>query len=90
MGLNIASRVCDCCYHGMGSALTDESALTRNFMEDTSNDCSGSSDDICEATPAKEKSLISKEKMKFKPKRSEVVDELILRMPSMSIENCAS
>jgi len=34
IGINMASRVCDRCYHNMGAALTDNIALTRSFMED--------------------------------------------------------
>ena len=51
----------------MGAALTDNSALTRSFMEDSDE--------------SKENAENTNES-KDKPKRSAVVDELVLRMPS--------
>ena len=86
MGINIPSRVCDRCYHDMGSALTDGNALTRSFVDDS--DYCTICDNMEEGTPSKEN--INKESMTSKPKRSEVVDELVLRMPSMPVENCSS
>ena len=84
IGINIPSRVCDRCYHDMGAVLTDESALTRSFMEDekeTPND-SKQNDNSVDNTSGK-----GIKRSKTKSNRSAVVDELILRMPSATLSN---
>ena len=85
VGINILSRVCDRCYHDMGAALTDKSALTRSFIEDEnepSNDSRDNDDNGENNTSGK-----GNKRSKTKSNRSAVVDELILRMPSVTISN---
>lgn len=83
MGINIPSRVCDRCYYDMGSALSDENALTRSFIEESHN-CTVCSD--LEIT-SKDSKNVENEKVKFVPKRSEVIDQLVLQMPSSTPGN---
>jgi hypothetical protein len=96
IGINAPSRVCDRCYHDMGAVLTDSSALTRSFMEDDDNDAdekktnTGTSTNTNTTvkeneeaifTTGDEKDCNTSTSLKSKPKRSAVVDELILKMP---------
>ena len=79
LGINIPSRVCDRCYHDMGAALTDTCALTRSFMEDAEeNNMQVSQGDSYLLKRTED----GRNENETKPKRSAVVDELILRMPT--------
>lgn len=89
IGINLPCRVCDRCYHGMGSAMNDENnALTQSFMEDVDDEGDG-------AMKSKEtylhseddKGLKDRNGRKSKPNRSSVVDELVLRMPSTTLSS---
>jgi len=80
VGINTPSRVCDRCYHDMGTDLgSNHDALTRSFTEECENENYGQR--CISEVDNSDKS----NRDKLYPKRNPLVDELAMRMPSAAI-----
>ena len=75
IGINLPSRVCDRCYHDMGSVLQND-AMTRSCSED---DFKGKTKD---STLDDGDQFVAD---RSNPKRNPLVDELAMRMPSTTV-----
>jgi len=75
VGINVASRLCDRCYHDMGSVLSDKNVLARSFTAGEKEDERYSN------LPEGDQFVLNKRNSK----RSALVDELVMRMPSATV-----
>jgi hypothetical protein len=73
VGINVAQRLCDRCYHDMGSVLSDKNVLARSFTAGGKEDDSN--------LPKGDQFVQNKRNSK----RSALVDELVMRMPSATV-----
>lgn len=75
VGIHVSSRVCDRCYHDMASVFTDNETLAKSFTE-------GIIQNERNSNPEEGDYFVQR---KSKSKRSALVDELVMRMPSTTI-----